>query len=158
VKPVVVDSTIELPGPPDLVWRMLTDWERQGDWMLEASDFEVVSDHREGTGVTADATVKIGGISTRDRIRVDVWEPNTHLGIEHLGWVGGRGDLRLVDLGDGRTRLDWREELRPPMGFVGAIGMRLFVPLMARIFRRDARVLATLVEQAAAGRYPENER
>ena len=58
--------------------------------------------HREGVGVVAAATVRIGGISTRDRIRVDAWEPERHLGIEHLGWVGGRGDLRLTDLGGGR--------------------------------------------------------
>ena len=59
--------------------------------MLEASDFEVVSPNREGVGVEALATVRIGGISTRDRIRVDAWEPERHLGIAHLGWVGGRG-------------------------------------------------------------------
>ncbi len=157
MKPLTIDSTIELPGSPELVWTLLTDWERQGDWMLEASDLVVVSDNREGIGVTAEATVKIGGISTRDRIRVDVWEPPHHLGIEHLGWVAGRGDLKLIKLDNDRTRLDWREELRPPLGILGAVGMRLFVPLMARIFRRDAQVLADLVQLAAAGRYPKDD-
>ncbi len=142
--PIVVEHSSELPGPSDIVWELLTDWENQGDWMLEASDFVVVSPHRTGIGVEAEATVRIGGISTRDRIRVDAWEPERHLGIEHLGWVGGRGDLWLTPMGD-HTRVDWREELHPPFGLLGAIGMRLFRPLMARVFRRDLRVLAGLV-------------
>lgn len=154
MKPVTVDVMQTLEGPPELVWQLLTDWERQGDWMLEASDFEIVSEHREGVGVIAEATVKIGGISTRDRIRVDVWEPPSRLGIEHLGWVAGRGDLRMTPVDGGLTRLDWREELHPPLGPLGAIGIRLFKPLMRRIFVRDARILAELVKRAADGRYP----
>jgi carbon monoxide dehydrogenase subunit G len=154
MKPVVVENAVGLDGPPELVWRLLTDWERQGDWMLEASDFEVITPHREGVGVEALATVSIGGISTRDRIRVDVWDPPRHLGIVHLGWVGGRGDLQLTPLDGGRTRLDWREELRPPWGALGALGLRIFTPLLVRTFRRDARLLGDLVRAAADGRYP----
>jgi hypothetical protein len=144
----------ELDGSPELIWQLLTDWERQGDWMLEAKDFDVVSPNREGVGVEAFATVTIAGISTRDRIRVDVWEPGRHLGIQHLGWVGGRGDLRLSPLDGERTKLDWREELVPPLGVLGAAGLHLFRPLLARTFRRDLRVLQALVRQARDGRYP----
>ena len=154
MKPIVIELTADLDGAPELVWRLLVDWERQGDWMLEASDFEVTSPHRDGVGVEALATVRIGGISTRDRIRVDVWEPTRHLGIAHLGWVAGRGDLRLVPVGPRGTRLDWREELVPPWGVVGALGMRMFRPLIARVLRRDLRVLGELVRKAADGRYP----
>ena len=154
MKPIVIRTTIQLDAPPDTVWQVITDWERQGDWMLEASDIVVVSSHREGIGVEAEATVRIGGLSTRDRIRVDVWDPSRHLGIVHLGWVGGRGDLRLSGIGVGATQLDWREELHPPWGVLGAIGLRVFRPLMVRTFARDARMLSTVVREAAAGRYP----
>ncbi len=156
MRPIVIELGAELDGPPDLVWRILTDWERQSDWMLEASDFVVISPQREGVGVEARATVRIGGISTRDRIRVDAWDPQRRLGIAHLGWVGGRGDLRLESSGAGRTRLAWREELVPPWGLVGGIGLRLFRPLIARVLRRDLRVLGELVRAAADGRYPED--
>lgn len=143
---VVVELRRTLPGPPGLVWQLLTDWERQDQWMLEASDIVVTSGHREGIGVTSEATVKIGPISTRDAIRVDAWEPERHLGIEHLGWVSGRGDLWL-EATEAGTNLRWREELRPPWGPLGALGLRLYRPLLERTFRRDLNELERLVRE-----------
>jgi hypothetical protein len=150
VTPVVVELEVQLDRTPDVVWRAVTDWERQGEWMLEASDFLVVSSAREGVGVEAEATVRIAGISTRDTIRVDTWEPERHLGIVHLGWVKGRGDLRLEASGPG-THLRWREELQPPLGVLGAVGLRAFRPLLVRTFRRDLRELAAFVKRYPGG-------
>lgn len=142
---MVIELTAELPGPADAVWELITDWENQGDWMLEARDFVVVSPHRRGLGVEAEATVSIGGVSTRDRVRVVEWHPGFWLGIDHLGWVSGRGELFLTPTATQRTHLVWREELHPPLGLIGAAGMTLFRPLMKRIFARDLRVLQSLV-------------
>lgn len=147
--PVVLEMAATMPGPVDIVWELITDWEHQDDWMLEASDFVVTSQEREGEGVTAEASITIAGITTRDEVRVVVWKPARHLAIEHLGWVSGRGDLMLTALGASRTQLYWREELRPGAGALGAAGMTLLKPLMARIFKRDLRVLAGLVRARA---------
>ncbi len=136
-------------GPPESIWQLITDWEHQDDWMLEASDFVVVSDVREGVGVEAEATIRIGGIQTRDRVRVAEWEPHRRLVIEHLGWVTGRGIIELTAVAGERTHVWWREELNPPLGVLGAVGMTAFKPLMARVFRRDLRVLAGLARAAA---------
>lgn len=149
MRPVSIHTAGALNGPPDLAWRLLTDWERQSDWMLEMSDVVVTSAHREGIGVEAEATVRVGGISTRDVVRVDVWEPNVHLGIVHAGWVSGRGDIHLTEMEDGRTWMDWREQLVPPLGPLGALGLMAFRPLLARIFRRDLRVLQRMVQEQA---------
>ncbi|MFP5352214.1 MAG: SRPBCC family protein [Actinomycetota bacterium] len=137
-----------LPGPPAVVWKLITDWEHQDDWMLEATDFVVTSEQREGVGVEAEATIKIGGISTRDKVRVTGWEPEKRLEIEHLGWVSGKGEMFLTGLGGDRTHLYWREELYPPLGFAGAIGITAFKPIMYRIFKRDLRILASLTRAA----------
>lgn len=147
--PVLIEMAATLPGPPETVWELITDWEHQGDWMLEASDFVVLSDHREGIGVVAEATVKIGGISTRDKVRVIGWEPSRRLAIAHEGWVRGRGEFHLTRLGRDRTHVFWREELEPPLGALGAAGLVAFKPLMRRIFTRDLRVLAGLVRARA---------
>jgi uncharacterized protein YndB with AHSA1/START domain len=141
-----------VPGPPEVVWELLTDWEHQGDWMLEASDFVVTSDHREGVGVEAEATIRIAGMTTRDRVRVVGWEPNRRLAIEHMGWVRGKGEIHLTPLGKDRTHVFWREELEPPMGMLGALGLSGFKPVMRKIFLRDLRVLASLVRVRTAAK------
>lgn len=153
---VVVELERILPGPPAVVWKLITEWERQGDWMLEASDFRVVSAHREGVGVEAEATIRIAGISTRDRVRVLAWEPLEHLAVEHLGWVKGRGDLWLSERSaeqaarsSASTHLRWREAFRPPLGVLGSLGMRLFRPLLVRTFRTDLDALERLVAERA---------
>ncbi|MFN2389277.1 MAG: SRPBCC family protein [Actinomycetota bacterium] len=145
----MIELDAVLPGPPEVVWALLTDWEHQDDWMLEASDFVVTSTAREGVGVEAEATITIGGISTRDAIRVVGWEPPHRLAIEHLGWVGGTGELFLTPVEHGSTYIYWREELIPPLGPPGFVGITLYKPLMRRIFRRDLRVLASLVRVVA---------
>ena len=139
------------PGPPEAVWDLITDWEHQDDWMLEASDFVVVSEQREGVGVEAEATIRIGGLKTRDRVRVAAWDPPRRLVIEHLGWVTGRGEIELTPLVGNRTHIAWREELQPPMGLLGAAGMTAFKPVMGRIFRRDLKVLVGLARARARG-------
>lgn len=150
MRPLVFEMSGELPGPQEVVWSLLTDWERQADWMLEMSKVVVTSPHREGVGVEARATVRIGGISTTDLVRVDVWEPPNHLGLAHEGWVGGRGDIRLRPTGAG-THMEWREELFPPWGALGAVGMRIFAPLIKRTFRRDVDTLRRIVREESAG-------
>jgi uncharacterized protein YndB with AHSA1/START domain len=145
--PVIVEMSETLPGPQEVVWELLTDWENLGDWMLEASHFVVTSEHRTGVGVEAEATIKIGGISTRDKVQVSAWDPPSFLAIDHLGWVAGRGEMHLTPLPGDRTHLFWREELIPPqsLGGLGAVGLTGFKPLMRRIFERDLKILKGLV-------------
>jgi carbon monoxide dehydrogenase subunit G len=147
----VIEVLDTMPGPPEVVWELITDWERQGDWMLEASAFEVIGERRQGVGVEARATVRVWGLRTRDRIRVSMWEPPRILVIDHLGWVKGAGEIQLVPVREG-TRMRWRETLFGPrlLGPFGRIGLRLFAPMMRRIFRRDLRVLQSLVRLRAS--------
>lgn len=142
---VTIEVSATLPGPPEVVWDLITDWEHQDDWMLEATDFVVLSDLREGVGVEAEATIKIMGVTTRDRVRVVGWEPNHRLAIRHEGWVSGTGEIFLTPMAPDATYLFWREDLEPPLGLLGAVGIRAFKPVMKRIFQRDLRVLTGLV-------------
>ena len=148
--PVTIQLSQTAAGPPSVVWELITDWEHQDDWMLEARDFKVISEQREGIGVEAEASITIGGITTRDVVRVTGWEPNRRLAIEHRGWVSGHGEIHLTPLGTDRTHIFWQEELYPPVGALGALGLSAFKPVMTRIFRRDLRVLAGLVRARAA--------
>ena len=152
---VVIEVLDTMPGPPEVVWALITDWEHQSDWMLEASDFEVTSEYREGVGVEARATVRIAGIRTRDTVRVSMWEPPRLLVIDHLGWVKGSGDIQLAPVSEG-TRIRWRETLFAPkkLGPIGRVGLAVLAPVMRRIFRRDLRVLRGLVRSRSTGSDP----
>ena len=99
--------------------------------------------------MTAAATVSIGGITTRDEVKVVEWQPRKRLVIEHGGWVSGRGEVLLTPLRGQRTHMFWTEELWPPLGLLGAVGLTAFKPLMHRVFKRDLRVLAALVRARA---------
>ena len=143
-----------VPGTPEIVWDLITDWERQGDWMLEARDFEVIGDQRSGVGVRARATVSIAGLTTTDTVLVTGWEPERRLALRHEGWVSGTGEMTLTPAGLSRTKLLWTEELEPPLGALGAVGLTAFKPIMRRVFERDLRVLGELGRKAmlASGR------
>lgn len=143
--PIVLDMSIGIRAPAEVVWPYLVDWENLGRWMIEASEFVVTSPHREGVGVTSEATIRIAGITTRDAIRVSRWEPPRLLEIQHLGWVKGTGLMQCVPEWSG-TRLLWRETLEPPLWMLGAAGLRAFKPLMRRIFEHDLALLKELVE------------
>ena len=143
---VDITVSIVIRREPHIVWPSLVDWERLDRWMLEARDFRVLGDKREGVGVEAETTVRIAGITSRDRIRVTRWEPPWVLEMEHLGWVKGTGYMELTP-DDRRSKLFWRESLVPPWGWLGAMGLRLMAPFMRRIFQRDLRALRDLVEQ-----------
>lgn len=143
---VYITTSVDIRGAPQVVWPYLVDWERLDRWMIEADSFRLVGDRREGVGVEAQARVRIAGITTHDRIRVVRWEPPWVLEMEHLGWVRGRGYIELTPAKEGGTTLFWREELVPPWGFVGRLGMRLLSGRMRRIFRRDLELLRRLVE------------
>lgn len=150
--PVLIEMWRELPGPPEVVWHLITDWEHQDDWMLEARDFVITSQHREGVGVTGRATVSIGGITTTDEVVVTGWDPCRRLAVEHQGWVSGEAEMLLSRLEDGSTHILWREELIcRSLGALGSIGLALFRPLMRLIFVRDLRVLESLVRAASRG-------
>ncbi|MGH2722723.1 MAG: SRPBCC family protein [Actinomycetota bacterium] len=138
-------QSVEIRRSPKQIWPYLVEQDHLERWMAEAHDVRIEGGRFQGLGAEAEATIRIAGITTRDRIRVTRWEPPAVLEMEHLGWVGGRG---YMELGPGQegTRLFWREELVPPWGLLGRMGMRLFAPAIRRTFLGDLERLQRLVE------------
>jgi uncharacterized membrane protein len=142
---VSITVGIDIDRLPEAIWPHLVDWENLPGWMQEARNINVIGGLREGIGVEAEATIRIAGITTRDRIRVTRWEPPSVLEMAHLGWVKGSGYIELSPLDRG-THVFWREELVPPWGLLGSIGLRLLAPIVRRTFARDLRLLREVVE------------
>lgn len=146
-----LDVSIEVEARPEAVWEVLTDWERQSEWMLDARSVEVVTPHREGEGVTIVVPTNLLGFTVEDRMRVTGWEAPRRLEVIHLGRViRGSGAFAIDELGPGRSRLTWTEEVDPPLGALGEWGASTLVrPVVERIFRRSLRNLAALAEASA---------
>lgn len=148
-----VDVVCTVAAPRELVWEVLTSWERQPEWMLDAKAVEVLTPQREGEGVTIRCPTRLLGATVQDVMRVTRWDPPGHLEVTHLGRVitgSGAFELRAVT---GGTEVRWWEEIRPPLGRLGQVGARALVrPVVSRIFSRSLARLAGLAEQAAADR------
>ena len=136
-------------APRALVWRVLTDWERQPEWMVDALAVEVVSPHREGVGVTIRCPTNLVGATVDDVMRVTRWEEGRTLEVVHLGRViVGTGGFELHDGPGGTTRIVWWEEIDPPLGALGRWGAsRIVLPYLRRLFQRSLTQLAGRSEQ-----------
>jgi carbon monoxide dehydrogenase subunit G len=155
VRAMRLEVTQEIGAPRPTVWRVLTEWERQPEWMLDAKDVEVLTPVREGVGVTIRCPTNLLGVTVDDVMRVTGWEEPRFLEVVHLGRViTGTGAFELEELGAKRTRITWWEEIDPPLGAVGRWGARtLVLPVIRRIFARSLAGLGTLAE-AEAGTPP----
>lgn len=138
-------------APRDVVWDVLTQWERQPEWMLDAKSVEVLTPEREGVGVTIRCPTNLMGVTVEDVMRVTAWRDREELEVTHLGRViTGTGAFLLSDAPDGGTRIAWWEVVDPPLGAFGEWGATTFVlPVLKRIFGRSLSRLARLAEEEA---------
>ena len=140
----------EIDAPPERVWGVIEPVERHVQWMLDAESIRFEGEQRRGTGTRFVCVTKLGPIRIHDRMEITEWEPGRRMGVRHSGVVTGGGtfELESIDL-DRRTRFTWTEELRFPWYLGGRLGEWLGGRwLLARIWRRNLRSLARLVERA----------
>ena len=146
-----LEVSTEAAAPRRVVWEVLTRWEDQPRWMRDAKSVRVTTEHRSGVGVELSCPTNLLGFTVDDRMRVTRWEQEQVLEVTHLGRIiTGTGAFELTSLGPDRTRIDWWEEIDPPLGALGELGARLVVlPIIRRIFRGSLAALARLAEEEA---------
>lgn len=134
------------------VWALLTEWERQPEWMLDAKAVHVLTPERTGQGVTLRCPTNLMGVTVQDVMRVTGWNEPSYLEVTHLGRIiTGYGAFELEELDEMTTRITWWEEIDPPLGAFGEWGASTFVlPIIRRIFGRSLRRLSDLAEREAA--------
>lgn len=152
-----LEITRHVAAPRQVLWDLLTDWERQPDWMLDAKAVEILTPQRSGEGVTLRCPTNLLGVTVQDVMRVTGWDEPRYLEVTHLGRIiTGYGAFELAEDTPATTELTWWEEVEPPLGRVGEWGASTMVlPVLRRIFGRSLRNLADLAEQeAGAGNAP----
>ena len=115
---------------------MLTDWERQATWMLDADRVGVVSPHREGVGVRLAVRTRLFGVPAfTEPMEVTTWDPPHRLEMRHGRMVGGTGVWALTEDPAG-ARFRWSEDVRLRVPFIGEIAAIAYRPLMRALMAR----------------------
>jgi len=136
-----------LSAPPERVWAVLADWERQAEWMPDVAWIRVLGPER-GLGARLAVRTKVLGVPVAtDLVEVTAWEPVRRLGVRHTGVVTGEGEWTLEPTAEGGgTRFAWWEEIRMPPPVLGDAGLWLYGPVQRAMLRRSVRNLAALVQ------------
>ena len=144
-----IEVSTHVEAPPQRVWDVLVDWERQAEWMDDASRVEVCSPQREGTGVLLRCRTAILGVGVNDDLVVTEWSPAAVLGVRHLGRViRGVAAFELTQTTFG-THVAWWEEVDVPLGGVGeTLALPVVVPWVRRVFRRNLANLKRTCERS----------
>jgi hypothetical protein len=128
-----VARRIELPVVPEEAWSVLTDWERQADWMRDADRVDVLSSHREGPGVLIAVRTRVFNVPVlTERLEVVAWDPPHRLRIAHRSAIRGTGDWILEPL-TGGTRFSWVEDVELPWGVLGRAALAAYRPFMGHL-------------------------
>jgi carbon monoxide dehydrogenase subunit G len=139
-------ETVAVDAPPQRVWAALTDWSRQGEWMLLTDVAPEIGPAR-GTGGRLRAVTgpRLPGGKRRgvlDTMEITRWEPPTRIDVLHTGRVvRGSGVFEIRPEGD-RTRFVWTEQLDLPLGALGRLGWPVLEPVMRAGVRRSLRRFA----------------
>jgi carbon monoxide dehydrogenase subunit G len=150
--PEVVER-IDVDAPPERVWAVLTDWARQGEWML-ATDVRTVGGPAQGVGGRLAARTGLplpGGrrVGLLDTMVITKWEPPRLVEMQHTGRIVRGPAIFEVEPRDEGATVTWTERLYPPYGYLGELGWRLVRPAAVAGIRRSLRRLAETAARAS---------
>ncbi|HEY8544121.1 MAG TPA: SRPBCC family protein [Acidimicrobiales bacterium] len=140
--------TQEVAAPVATVWADLANLASHVEWMADAASITFVGDRRQGVGTRFDCVTRVGPLRTVDRMEVTRWDEGNELAVRHQGLVRGEGTFTLRPLGDDRTELAWREDLRFPWWLGGPVAGLAAAPVLRRLWRGN---LVRFAERFAGG-------
>ena len=107
----VLSASVDLDLPPEQAWALLTDWQRQGEW-IPLTDVTVTGGPPAGLGTKLSGRTGIGPLGFTDRMEIDVWDWPRRFEVAHLGaLVTGRGVFIIDERPGGGSRVTWQERL-----------------------------------------------
>lgn len=146
-----ITLSVDIAAPMETVWRVVTDWEGQGDWML-GTTVRVTRGDGVSVGSELAATSAVGPIGFTDTMQIVGWDPPHRATVRHTGrLVRGSGVFTVLERPgpDGRddARFVWSEQLDLPLGPLGALGWPLVRPLFAIGLRHSLHRLGRQCEE-----------
>lgn len=119
---------IDISVQPEEVWAAITDWERQGEWIL-ATTVRQTSTTPVRPGTEIEAVTGIGRFGVRDTMRITEWDPPWRCTMQHTGRVIRGLGVFEVSARPGGSRFTWTEDLDLPFGALGRGAWPLVKPL-----------------------------
>ena len=124
-------ETVVVDAPPQQVWAALTDWTRQGEWML-LTDVEVTGGDPQAVGgrLAARTGLPVRGrrLGVLDTMVITEWDAPRRAVVQHTGRiVRGPGTFEVTPQGAG-SLVTWTEQLWLPFGLLGQVGWPLVKP------------------------------
>lgn len=132
-----LELVVDVKAPAQFVWDAITDWPRQGEWML-GTKVEQTSDGVNQVGTTIAAFTGIGKIGFLDPMTITNWKPPSICDVVHTGRVvrgTGRFEVRVES--ENTSKFIWIEDLEIPFGGLGRLGFALFKPLFLAGIRQS---------------------
>ncbi len=145
--------TIDVAAPVELVWRRVSDWDGQRDW-VPATRVEVTGGDGRSVGSTLCAVTGLGPAAFADPMEVTEFVEGGpwRAVVRHTGRVvRGEGVFEVVELGPGHSRFRWTERLDLPLGALGRAGWPVLRPGARAVLALSCRRLARLCEDEHAG-------
>jgi Polyketide cyclase / dehydrase and lipid transport len=145
-----VTATVIVNAPATAVFKALTAWDRQGDW-IPLTKVRVV-DGDGGVGTAIEAVTQLGPATLRDEMRVVKYDPPYEVRVVHYGRIlRGPGTLRCTPLDNDRTQVVWHEWFHLPPGTAGRVAWPVLWPGSKVSLTAALRRFARMVE---AGQLP----
>jgi len=119
---------VRVEAPAEVAWAALTDWPRQGEWML-GTTVAVTGGDGKSAGSTLAARTGVGPLGFTDGMEITSWQPPVRCEVRHTGAVvRGTGAFEVRPIGAAASELVWTERLDLPLGAVGRAGWPLVRP------------------------------
>lgn len=115
VRSAEIRVSTPVQAPPEAVWELATDWERQQEWMLGTEVRLVAGDG--GTGSRLVAVTGLRGVGVVDHMRIVDFQPAHSCRVRHEGeLVRGDGGFDVIRCGNHASTFVWWERLVLPTG------------------------------------------
>lgn len=143
--------SVDVAAPAGTTWLALTDWTRQGEWMLGTS-VRVVEGNGRSVGSKIAAFTGVAGVGFTDTMEITAWEPPLRCTVRHLGSVvQGTGVFQVVAKGAVRCTFVWAEHLKLPFGVAGQLAWPVLRPAFVLGVRQSLRQFARFAEDYSMG-------
>ncbi len=139
---------VEVDAPAQATWDAVTDWARQGEWMMGTTVRGTGPTGGKAVGDGLQAFTGVGRIGFVDPMEITEWDPPNRCVVRHTGTtVRGTGEFVVEALPRDRSRFIWAEHLDLPLGPLGAAGWVVVKPIAAAAIERS---LVKFAHQVAA--------